>query len=122
MAKRNVWTKLIDKGTAATTVIQKTDRMQNLMLVVQSTGDAVDSAFTMTVYDSQDASGTVKTALGINPALSATRDSDGAIAFNEVSTVLAYEIPGLHPYIYITITGVTDDIVITLWIGGTEDY
>ena len=118
---RNVWNKMIDKGTAATTAIAKTDLLKNIMLIVDSTGDAVDSTFTITVYDSQDATGILKTALGINPSLSATRDSDGAIAFGEVSTVLAYEIPGRHKYIYITITGVTDDIVVTVWIGGTEN-
>jgi len=118
---RNIWHKLIDKGAAATTASFKTDKMYNLMLVVDSVGDAVDSAFTMTVYSSTDAAGTVKTAIGIEPILTGVRDADGAIAFNEVSITAAYEIPGLHPYVYIAITGVTDDILVNLWLGGSED-
>ena len=118
---RNIWHKLIDNGAVATTVSFKTHRMYNLMLIVQSTGDAVDSAFTMTVYSSTDDAGTVKTAIGIEPILTGSRDADGAIAFNATSTTVAYEIPGLHPYVYITITGVTDVIGINLWLGGTED-
>ena len=118
---RNVWHKLIDKGAVATAVSFKTDKMYNLMLVVDSVGDAVDSAFTMTVYSSIDKDGTVKTAVGIQPILTGTRDADGAIAFNATSITAAYEIPGLHPYVYITITGVTDVIGIDLWLGGTED-
>lgn len=121
MARRSVWHKLIDRGTAATTVGFRTDHMEYMMLVVQSVGDAVDSAFTMTVYSATDIVGTVKTAIGIEPILTGVRDADGAIAFNEVSTTVAYEIPGSHPFIYITITGVTDDILINLWLGGTED-
>jgi len=121
MAKRAVWNKAIDKGTAATTAVVKTDRLENLMLVVDSTGDAVDSAFTMTVYSSQDVGGVVKTAVGIQPVLTGTRDADGAIAFDATSTTAAYHIPGVHPYVWIAISGVTDDILITIWVGGQED-
>lgn len=121
MARRSTWNKLINNGAAAVNVAQKTDGMENLMLVVDSVGDAVDSAFTMTVYSSNDSAGTVKAAVGIQPILTGTRDADGAIAFDQNSTTVAYEIPGIHPYIYITITGVTDVIGINLWLGGTED-
>ena len=122
MARRGIWTKLIDNGDDATGVAMNTQLMENLMLVVDSVGDGVDSAFTMTVYGSNDAYGTVKATLGIMPSLTGSRDADGAIAFNATSTTVAYEIPGTHPYIFIDIGGVTDDIVVNLWLGGTEDY
>ncbi len=122
MARRNVWIKLIDKGTAATTVGFNTQKLENLMLVVDYTGDEDDSAATMTVYSANDIVGTVKAAIGIEPALTGSRDADGAIAYSTTSTTVADEIPGSHKFIYITITGVTDDIVLNLWLGGTEDY
>lgn len=117
----NVWQKLIDRGAAATTVIQKTDRWTNLALVVDYTGDGDDSAATMTVYGAQDSEAHVKAAIGIQPVLTGTRDADGAIAFATTDTVVMYQIPGVYPYIYIAITGVTADIVLSLWLGGTED-
>lgn len=122
MANRNIWTKVVDNVTGATTGVIKTDRLTNLMLVVNYKGDGVDSSSTITVYSSQDANGDVKTAIGIMPVLTGTRDADGAIAFTTADAVAAYEIPGVHPYIYVNIAQTTAAFSYTVWVGGTEDY
>jgi len=121
MARRNIWIKLINNGIAATTIGQSTEKLENLMLVMDYVGDGVDSAATMTVYTSKDTSGTVKAAVGIMPSLTGTRDAGGNIDYATSNTTVAYEIPGRHQFIYIAITSVTDDVIINLWLGGTEE-
>lgn len=122
MSTRNVWSRAVDNVTGATTGVVKTDRLTNLMLVVKYTGDGVDSSSAFTVYGSQDAQGTVKTALGIMPSLTGTRDADGAIALTTADSTTAYEIPGVHPYIYINVAQTTATFTYTIWVGGSEDY
>ena len=122
MASRNIWTKVVDNVTGATTGVIKTDRLTNLMLVVKHTGDGVDSSSTITTYSSQDVKGNVKTAIGIAPSLTGSRDADGAIAYTTADAVTAFEIPGVHPYIWIAIAQTTAAFSYTVWIGGTEDY
>ena len=121
MARRNIWIKLINNGIAATTIGQSTEKLENLMLVMDYVGDGVDSAATMTVYTSKDTAGTVKAAVGIMPSLTGTRDAGGNIDYATSNTTVAYEIPGRHQFIYIAITSVTDDVIINLWLGGTEE-
>jgi hypothetical protein len=120
MAKRAVWNKAIDQGTAAATAVVKTDRLENIMIVVQSIGDTVDSAFTMTVTSTPTVDGAVKTAVGLKPVLTGTIDADGAIAYDQNDTTVAYEVVGVHPYLWIAISGVTDVIKVTIWVGGQE--
>lgn len=115
-----VWNKLIHNGTGDTTVYQATHLMEDMSLVVDYVGDGVDSAATMTVYSSNDQYGTVKTAIGIMPVLTGVRDADGAISFGTGNTTVAYEIPGRHQFIFISITSTTDVVGINMWLGGTE--
>lgn len=124
MSARNVWTKVFDKKAVAATGSIKTDRLTNLMLVCTNVGDGVDSTFVMTVYGSMDAAGTIKSPLGIMPSLTGVRDAAGNITFawNDALFTAAYEIPGVHPYIFIDIGTVTATINVTIWVGGTEDY
>ena len=103
-----------------TTAILKTDKMENMVLLVDyiRTGS---STGTITVYGAMDANANVKYAIGIAPTLTGSRDADGAIAYTTSTTVL-YEIPGVHPYIYIDWNEGVDGASITVDLIGTETY
>ena len=125
MAKRAVWNKVLDSHeavTAVSTTVVKTDRLENIMIVVDSIGDGGSGAFTMTVTSTATPGAAVKTAVGIKPVLTGVVDGDGAIAFNATSTTVAYEVVGVHPYICIDISSITDVVGITIWVGGQETH
>ena len=125
MAKRAVWNKVLNSHedtTAVSTTVVKTDRLESIMIVVDSIGDGVDSAFTMTVTSTATSDAAVKTAVGIKPVLTGVVDGDGVIDFNATSTTVAYEVVGVHPYLCIDISSITDVIGVTIWVGGQETY
>ena len=112
----------LDAKTADAHACIDVERLSELEIVVDYTGDAVDSAVTMTVYSAMDKAGTVKALVGFNPILTATRDTDGALAFNENSSTTAYQVPGRHKFLYIGIGTITDDVVFTAWVIGREEF
>ena len=113
--------KVIDAAAAATNSgYIDTHNFNKINIEVIYDGDAVDSAFTITFYGSVDGTADTRYALGVSPSITGTRDADGAIAFNEVDSTVLYDVTGVHPYIYIAISGVTDDIVVTVNIIGQE--
>jgi len=117
---RKLMTKrLLDGVLVDSTAIAKTDRWDNLLLIVNYVRSG-SSTGTITVYGAMDANGVVKYPLGIAPVINGTRDADGAIAYT-TSSVAFYEVPGVHPYIYVDWNEGTDGATITVDLYGMED-
>jgi hypothetical protein len=55
------------------------------------------------------------------PTLTGDRDADGAIAYT-TTLVGLYEIPGVHPYIFVDWNETTDPASFTADLIGCEDY
>jgi len=119
--KKTTYAIAINAAAAATNSgYVDTSNFEKINIEVVYTGDAVDSAFTLTCYGSVNGDATSRYALGIAPALNETRDADGVVVYNATSSTLLYNVIGVHPYIYLAISSVTDDIVVTINIIGQE--
>jgi hypothetical protein len=112
--------------TAATSATNsgyvKTDFFKKMNIQVNYTGDGVDSAFTLTFYGSVGGTSATRYALGVAPALTGTRDNDGIIVYNQTSSDILYDVAGVHNYIYLDISSVTADIIVTINIIGQEEW
>lgn len=115
LIKRN----LITDALVDTTASLKTDKMEELELLVNYSRVSGAGAGTMTVYGSMDSEGTVKYLIGFEPILTGTRDTDGALNYT-TSLVGLYEIPGVHPYIFIDWNETTDPAKFTVDLLGKE--
>ena len=121
MSKRLVVNKAVINAAAVdTTGVIKTDRYTDMMIWVTYDRVSGAGAGTMTVYGSMDVEGTVKYRIGIKPTLTGTRDTDAAIGYTTDLTAL-YEIPGVHPYIFIDWNNTGDVESFTIDLFGVED-
>lgn len=118
MPNRVIQNLLINAATVDTTGITRTDTYTDMMLVVDYVRTGTSTG-TMTVYGAMDSGAVVKYAIGIMPSLTGSRDADGAIAY-AVSTAVAYEIPGVHPYIYVDWNEGVDGATFTCYLMGVE--
>ena len=117
--KKNTVVHVIESSLVDIAKSVDTSRLSDMVLVVHYVRGGASTG-TMTVYGSLDPAGTVKYALGIMPILTGTRDADGAIAYT-TSTDVAYQIPGVHPYIFIDWNEGTDGATFSADIIGEED-
>ena len=111
---------MITGALVDTTAILKTDKMTDLELLVQYTRVSGAGAGDMSVYGAMDSEGAVKYLIGFAPILTGTADTDGAVSYTTSLTGL-YEIPGVHPYIYIDWNETTDPAKFTVDLIGVED-
>ncbi len=110
--------RMITASLVDTTAILKTDTMEGMTLLVNYTRGGVSTG-DLTVYGAMDADASIKYAIGIAPTLTGSRDADGAVSYTTSTTVL-YEIPGVHPYIYLNWNEGTDGATITIDLNGVE--
>lgn len=103
-----------------TTAILSTDKMEDLMLLVNYTRVSGAGAGDLTVYGAMDSSASVKYLIGFMPTLTGTRDTNGVVSYT-TSLVSLYEIPGRHKYIYVDWNESTDPASITIDLYGVEE-
>lgn len=121
MSKRVVMKNIINAATADATGCIKTDRFTDMLLYINY--DKVDATGTgtLTVYGSMDDQGAVKYGIGFKPTLTGTRDTGGTVDLDpDLKDV--YEIPGVHPYIWIDWNETATATKISIDLYGVEDY
>lgn len=104
-----------------TTAIQPTHLMQNLSLAVEYTRVSGAGAGRLYVYGAMDALAATKYLIGFYPNLTGTRDTDGLVAWT-TSVNIILQIPGIHPYIYISWDETTDPAKCSVDLYGVETY
>jgi hypothetical protein len=121
MARRLTTRRMLTNALVDTnSTVIKTDRFDNMFLAVKYERVSGAGAGRLYVYGAMDETASIKYLIGFAPVLTATRDTDGLVAWT-TSVNIMLQIYGVHPYIYVVWDETTDPARCTVDLYGMED-
>jgi len=121
MARRTIINRVITDALVDTTAVVATHLYEDISLAVKYERVSGAGAGRLYVYGAMDVNANTKYLIGFYPNQTGTRDTDGLVAWT-TSLNIVLQIPGIHPYIYLSWDETTDPARFTVDLLGVETY